>query len=105
MQKRAQIYLEAQILRLVESNYRCRYSEINFIMRDGGMLDFIEVRLRRNPNFGGAVTSIDHFKRERLAASTQHYMQALSRVSPARFDVIAIDQAERIERVRNAFEG
>lgn len=67
------------------------------------MLDFIEVRLRRNPNLGGAVMSIDHSKRERLAGSAQHYMQTLSRVSPARFDVIAIDQAECIEWVRNAF--
>jgi Holliday junction resolvase-like predicted endonuclease len=38
------------------------------------------------------------------AACGQHYMQTLSRVSPARFDVIAIDQAECIEWVRNAFE-
>ncbi len=35
MQKRAQIYLEAQDLRLLESNYRCRNSEIDLIMRDG----------------------------------------------------------------------
>jgi Holliday junction resolvase-like predicted endonuclease len=33
------------------------------------MLDFIEVRLRCNRNLGGAVMSIDHSKRERLAGS------------------------------------
>jgi putative endonuclease len=66
--------LEVQGLRLLERNYRCRYGEIDLIMRDGEMLDFIEVRLRPNPNFG-ALMSVDHFKRERLAASAQHYMR------------------------------
>jgi putative endonuclease len=103
MQKRAGLFGGAG-LRVLERNYRCRYGEIDLIVRDGEMLDFIEERLRRDPNFGGTLTSVDHFMRERLAASAQHYMQILSRMSPARFDVIAIDQVECIAWVHNAFE-
>ncbi|HMV12031.1 MAG TPA: YraN family protein, partial [Nitrosomonas sp.] len=39
-------YLQQQHLVLVERNYRCRYGEIDLIMRDQTMLVFIEVKMR-----------------------------------------------------------
>jgi putative endonuclease len=100
---RACAYLEAQGLRLVERNYRCRFGEIDLIMRDGECLVFVEVRLRRSARFGGPLVSVDARKRGRLAASAQSYLQARTRPCPARFDVVAFDGDEGLEWVRDAF--
>lgn len=97
-------YLQTRGLRLVARNYRCRQGEIDLVMRDGEMLVFVEVRLRRNPNFGGALMSIDRAKRKRLIACAQQYLQALARPPAARFDVIAIDAGDSVEWVCNAFD-
>ena len=48
-------YLQAKGLDLVERNYRCRFGEIDLIMRDGKTLVFTEVRLRKSNAFGGAL--------------------------------------------------
>lgn len=91
-------------MRSVERNYRCRHGEIDLIMRDGETLVFVEVRLRRNANYGGPLLSVDHSKRKRLAASAQRYLQARGRDCLARFDVVGIDEDDRVTWVRNAFE-
>jgi putative endonuclease len=76
----------------VARNYRCRYGEIDLIMQEGATLVFVEVRLRRNPNFAGAVFSVNRAKRNRLTASAQHYLQPHGRSGAARLDVVAIDR-------------
>ncbi|HEY9447372.1 MAG TPA: YraN family protein, partial [Burkholderiales bacterium] len=43
---RAAAYLEARGLRLVARNYRCRFGEIDLVMREGKTLVFVEVRRR-----------------------------------------------------------
>ncbi|MGH8503502.1 MAG: YraN family protein [Gammaproteobacteria bacterium] len=103
-EQRACVYLEAQGLRLLERNYRCRAGEIDLIMRDGEALVFVEVRLRTNPGFGGALMSVDRFKRARLIACAQHYLQTSQSSCAARFDIITIDAGERLDWVRNAFD-
>ncbi|MDP1996955.1 MAG: YraN family protein, partial [Gallionella sp.] len=52
-------YLQQQGLKPVAQNYRSRFGEIDLIMQDGATLVFVEVRLRRSANFGGAAASID----------------------------------------------
>ena len=58
--------LETWGVRLVARNYRCRYGEIDLIMQEGATLVFVEVRLRLNPNFAGALFSVNRAKRNRL---------------------------------------
>lgn len=50
----AAIYLQRQGLKLLETNYRCRFGEIDLIMQDGKEIVFVEVRLRSHAAFGGA---------------------------------------------------
>jgi putative endonuclease len=88
----------------VARNYRCRYGEIDLIMQEGATLVFVEVRLRRNPIFAGAVFSVNRAKRNRLTASAQHYLQPHGRSGAARLDIVAIDETERMEWTHPAFE-
>lgn len=54
----ATIYLQQQGLTLISSNFRCKFGEIDLIMRDNKSLVFVEARLRRSAAFGGAAISI-----------------------------------------------
>jgi putative endonuclease len=97
-------YLQAQGLSLVVRNYRLRGGEIDLIARDGDYLVFIEVRYRSSNQFGGALASIDLRKQQRIIRTAQHYLLTHPMDLPCRFDVIAIDQAQQITWLKNAFE-
>ncbi|HEV59188.1 MAG TPA: YraN family protein, partial [Phycisphaerales bacterium] len=88
----------------ITANYRCRRGEIDLVMRDGATLVFVEVRLRRNPRYGGAAASIDYRKQQKLVATAQHYLLAHPHDGPARFDVVAMAGGSSIDWIRNAFE-
>jgi putative endonuclease len=81
--------------------------EIDLIARDGDVLVFIEVRLRRRADFGGAAGSITAAKRSRMVAAAGLYLARLPRTPPCRFDAIVMDDLdpERIEWLRNVIEG
>ncbi len=104
-EKLAAQYLQQNGLALVQQNYRCRYGEIDLIMQDGSTLVFVEVRLRSRGDFGGAAASIDFAKQAKLVRSAQHYLSALRKTPPCRFDACscATDSAG-IEWLKNAFD-
>ena len=48
----ARRYLEAQGLNTLAANYRCRYGELDLVMRDGASLVAVEVKARRSDRYG-----------------------------------------------------
>nr|WP_314901395.1 YraN family protein [uncultured Deefgea sp.] len=90
-EQRAADFIVAQGLKLIARNWRCRFGEIDLIAKDAKTLVFIEVRARTNANFGGAASSIQRSKQEKLIRTAQMYLQALSPLPPCRFDAICID--------------
>ena len=52
--------------RLLEKNVRFREGEIDLIMVAGNELRFVEVKARRNENFGGVVESVTTRKIQKL---------------------------------------
>ena len=95
-------YLATRGLTIVQRNYRCRGGEIDLIARDGEVLVFVEVRLRRNRAFGTAAESITAAKRRRLRLAARHYLAQLGREPPCRFDAVLLDalETENIEWLR-----
>ena len=100
----AAAYLEDQGLALIESRYRCRWGEIDLILRDRDTVVFAEVRLRSSQAFGGAAYSVDRHKQARIIATARHYL-AGAREAACRFDVVLLERIEppRIEWIRDAF--
>lgn len=99
-------YLQRQGLKPVAQNYRSRFGEIDLIMRDGATLVFVEVRLRRNGDFGGAAASIDAHKQQRLIRTAQQYLSTLVQLPLCRFDAVLMDDAQgrNVQWLRNAFD-
>lgn len=96
-------YLQAQGLELVTRNYRCRRGEIDLVMRERGVLVFVEVRFRRSDRYGGAAATVDAHKQRRLAAAAAHYLGQHPNPLPCRFDVLALGGGDRIDWIKDAF--
>jgi putative endonuclease len=98
-------FLEGKGLKLVAQNYRCRFGEIDLIMRDGQSIVFTEVRLRKSNAFGGASASVDAHKQRRILAAAKHYLSGLRGSPICRCDVVLLSDVEdsNIEWIQNAF--
>lgn len=107
----ALVCLQAQGLRLVQRNFRAPGrggGEIDLVMQAGdGTLVFVEVRVRRASDYGGAGASIDARKRARIVLAAQHFLARWPGPAPAcRFDVVLIDgQGQPPVWVQGAFDG
>lgn len=87
-------FLIRQGLTTIERNFRCRFGEIDLIMRDGEVLVFVEVRKRKNRFFGGALASISTVKQRRLVSTARFYLSRMTFLPSCRFDVVAFDGNE-----------
>lgn len=105
----ARRYLGARGLELMEANYRCRFGEIDLVMRDGDTICFIEVRFRKSLDFGGASASITPAKQRRIVKAALFYLSGKrqSMRQALRFDALLIQQHAGSELeynwIRNAF--
>lgn len=79
-------------LKLLSKNYRCKYGEIDLIMLDQQALVFVEVRYRKNNQFGSGADSITISKQRKLIKTASYYLQQNPKASQyaARFDVISM---------------
>ncbi len=104
-EKIAAEYLTAKGLKLIASNYRSRFGEIDLIMQDAASLVFIEVRLRKNKTFGGGEESITASKQHKIAITAEYYLQQHGSQA-CRFDALLMDKADTksIMLIKNAFE-
>ena len=92
-------YLQSRGLKLLASNHSSRHGEIDLIMQDQETLVFIEVRYRRNRNFGGAAISVTPKKQRKIALTALHYLQKHKKTNtPCRFDVIAVTGEGTLEQ-------
>lgn len=100
----AAAFLQCQGLEITARNYRCRFGEIDLIARDGKTLVFVEVRQRKNEDFGGAAASITHGKRTRLLRTARHYLAQRRDERPCRFDAVLLSgEPPQVEWIQNAF--
>jgi putative endonuclease len=72
---RALRWLQKQGLVLIERNWYCRCGEIDLVMKEGGVYVMVEVRYRKDTQFGGAMASLTHSKCRKLLRACQVYCQ------------------------------
>lgn len=102
-------YLASQGLQLVDKNIHCRQGEIDLVMRDGETYVFIEVKYRKNNNFGGALAAVSYAKQQKIKHCVTFYLHqaGLNEYNtPCRCDVIALTgdiQQPEVTWLKNAF--
>ena len=95
--------------RIVERNYRALKGEIDIIARDGRYLCFIEVKYRKNSNYGPPEEAITNSKKKQICKISKLYLyfKIKSFDIPIRYDVITISgerEALVVKWYKNAFE-
>lgn len=85
-------YLQANGCRLLQKNYLTRQGEIDLIILDGSALVFVEVRYRKNQDFGGAIESITAKKQNAIKFAAQQYLLENPKLTftDCRFDVVLL---------------
>ena len=103
-------YLKQNGLKLIDKNFYSRYGEVDLIMQDQDTLVFIEVRYRKNLDYGGALESVTPAKQKKIQTTALYYMQKKGSEYNSRFDVVALTGNDinnqnklSIEWIQNAF--
>ena len=108
-EKLALMFLQRQGLRLIDKNFNTKAGEVDLIMQnndDPDTLIFIEVRYRKNQDFGGAAISVTSKKQQRIIKAALAYQQQKAPQSSMRFDVVAVEGDNmEINWIKSAFDG
>ncbi|MBR0040420.1 MAG: YraN family protein [Oscillospiraceae bacterium] len=109
-EERAARYLRLRGYRILETNYACRFGEIDLIAQRGRYLVFVEVKLRKSADFAAAREFVTAAKRQRIRSTAALYLSQNETALQPRFDVIEIyapdgaDGKVTINHIENAFE-
>lgn len=104
--------IKKQGYKIIERNYRTKMGEIDIIARDGEYTCFIEVRLRKNNDFGSPADTIDINKQRKIIRTAQYYAVTKKIYdTPMRFDAVLINADAKggkltnikTEIIKNAF--
>ncbi len=100
----AAMYLQQKGLTLITKNFKSSFGEIDLIMQDGHTLVFVEVRVRKSKQFGGAGMSITPSKQQKLQRTAEHYLQ-MHGERQCRFDAILMQSTNlnAVEWLQNIF--
>jgi putative endonuclease len=91
--------------KIIETNFRSHFGEIDIIAKDKGYMVFVEVKFRRSRKYGPPVEAVNRKKQDKIIKSALEYIK-VNRMKEAniRFDVLSIGPGDNeIELIKNAF--
>lgn len=104
-------YLLKKRYKVIATNYRCRFGEIDLIVCNKKYLVFVEVKLRKSDKFAQALEFVDRHKQDRLRTTASLYLSQNPTDLQPRFDVIEIyapdgvqTQKPKIHHLEDAFQ-
>ena len=83
-------YLQKKRYKIVATNYRSRFGEIDLIVADRKFLVFVEVKLRKTDSFAKAQEFVDRRKQDRIRTTAELFLAAFPTDLQPRFDVVEI---------------
>lgn len=83
-------YLIKKSYKLLATNYRSKYGEIDLIVCNRKYLVFVEVKLRKSDRFASAFEHVDFHKQQRLRTTAEMFLSEYQTELQPRFDVIEI---------------
>ena len=89
-------FLVARGYHILERNFRCRGGEVDLIALDGGVLVFVEVKVRRTLSRGAPIEAVTAVKQARVRRAAQEYLTFCGRIfQRIRFDVMSVMKTAR----------
>ena len=99
---KAALYLRLHGYRIVERNFRCRQGEIDVIAQKGGVIAFVEVKLRKSAEHGEAREFVTWAKQRRVISAAELWLMKTGCELQPRFDVIEVYAPEGTDTRRPA---
>ena len=104
-------YLRKKRYKIVAAGYRSRFGEIDLIVQNKKFLVFVEVKLRKNPDFAAAREYVGRAKQDRIRVTASMYLSQNPTKLQPRFDVVeiyapqgAMTAAPEITHLEDAFQ-
>lgn len=99
----ARKYLEKHGYKVIEQNYRTRYSELDLVARKGIWLVFVEVRTKVGEQFGSPEETLNKQKIQRLQRASLAYVAVHKYKGQYRIDAVCIvlQPNQHIERINH----
>lgn len=86
----AGLHLQQNGYKIIQKNYRCKLGEIDIIAKDADYLVFIEVKSRKNTQYGTPSEAVNYFKQQKIKKVAQYYLMTKGIEPNVRFDVVEI---------------
>ena len=100
---RAVNFLKGKGYRILQTNFKTKFGEIDIIAQDKGVIVFVEVKERATLAFGRPIEAVDFRKQQKLRRVAEFYLMIKKQsLCDTRFDVIEI-LGDQINHEINAF--
>jgi len=101
-------FLKSQGYKLIRRNYKTKFSEIDIVAEDKGVICFVEVKARHTKLFGEPAEAVCAVKQRQISKAAICYLKENNLLEhAARFDVISllyIKDSPEIDLIKDAFE-
>ncbi len=98
-----QNYLKKKGYKILETNYKNYFGEIDIVASLKNVIVFVEVKARKNANFGRPVEAVNAYKQNKIRTVAEIYLQRKNKFfNDVRFDVIEVLD-DNINHIENAF--
>lgn len=105
-EKLALEYMVLKGFKHITSNYHSRYGEIDIILENAENIVFVEVKARKNCNFGRGIETVNKQKRVKIIKTAFEYLLNYPSNKQPRFDVIEVWlHTKKVVHYENAFTG
>lgn len=102
-EEKAAMYLKKQHYKIVETNYNCRFGEIDIIARKDDVLAFVEVKSRADNAFGSPAEAVTPRKQQKIIITAKNYIAEHAVTDMClRFDVIEVLD-KKVNHIIDAF--
>lgn len=102
-ENQAKAFLQENGYEILAQNYRFGKGEIDIIVQKEGWLVFVEVRYRKNADFGYPEQSISEKKKNLLRQTAENFIFEKNWQGNIRFDIVAILENGEIEHFQDCF--
>lgn len=104
-------YLRKKKYRIIGANFRSRFGEIDLVAENRHFVVFVEVKLRKNADFGRASEFVNKAKQQKIVTTARVWLARYRTEKVVRFDIIEIYAPDgisdnfTINHIENAFYG
>ena len=107
-EERAARFLESKGYKILKRNYKTKFSEIDIVAIDKGVICFVEVKARHSNLFGEPADAVTPAKQRQISKTAICYLKENNLLErSARFDVVSLLYSQdlpEIDLIKDAFE-